>query len=166
MKVSHLSELMGHFGKGIDSAGAGGIAKELSLLSQAMQPFADRTVADFVKFLNQCEEFQRTGAVSGGSKRGGGKGAAGADSERVSRAVVQLKQLLDEARRQDVAQARIEEAVDGLKPLSKGELDEVVRQMEIQPRPKSKADALQKIRDTISMQAEISARVELSSQGF
>ena len=167
MKVSHLSDLLGHFGRGIESAGGGAVAKEIDQLAVAMQPFADRTVADFVKFLGQCEEFHRTGAV-GGARKGAAKvGAkAGADPEQVSRAVTELKALLDEARRQDVAESRIDAAVAKLNPLSKGDLDEIAKQLDIQPKPRSKPDAIKKIRETINMQAEISARVELSSKGY
>lgn len=167
MKISHLSELLSHFGRGIEAAGSGAVARELDQLSTAMRPFAERTVADFVKFLGQCEEFQRTGAVGGGGKKAGGaKAKAGGDPEVVSRAVTELKALLDEARQQDVAEARIDAAVNRLNPLSKGDLDEIARQLDIQPRPKSKPDAIKKIRDTINMQAEISARVSLSGDGY
>ncbi|QOV91258.1 hypothetical protein [Humisphaera borealis] len=166
MKVSHLSDLLGHFGRGIESAGGGAVAKELDVLSTAMRPFADRTVADFVKFLGQCEEYQRTGVASGKKPMAAKTPKAAADPDRISRVVAELKALLEEARRQDVAESRIDAAVAGLSAFSKADLDNMARQLEIQPRPKTKPDAIKKIRDTINMQAEISARVELSSKGY
>jgi len=166
MKVSHLSELLSHFGNGIASAGSHGVAKELSELAVALEPFGDRRMSDFIAFLAQCREYERSGAVAGSNDAESEAGSGIADPDRIAKVLSDLQELLDEARRKDVEQARIEQAVAALEPLSKTEIDEVTRQLEIQPKPRSKADAMERIRDTISMQAEISARVELSSEGF
>ena len=70
MKVSQLAQFLDGLAAGLNGITAT-FATDLRTMNAALGPFAERTVADFTKFLTACEEYQRTGIVPGkGAARG------------------------------------------------------------------------------------------------
>ncbi len=68
MNVAHLKKLLSNLSETLSESGARTVAKDLGRISEALDPFADRTLAKFADFLLKAHEFEQTGAVSGGRK--------------------------------------------------------------------------------------------------
>jgi hypothetical protein len=117
-----------------------------------MRPFAERNVGDFVAFLLQCEEFQRTGVVPG-KKAAGGKKAA--DPQQLASAVALARAVLDDINRGLVDGQRIEETLARFKELSKAQLDQLLAELRIAGKAKSKEAAIDKVRQVLKNQAEM-----------
>ena len=152
MKVSQLAQLLDSLVQGLDGVVSISVSKDLKSFREAMRPFADSSVADFVGFLGQCEEYKRTGVVSGKKARAPAKVA---DPEAVAGAVSTTRTLLDEINRGLITNQRIEEALAGFKKLSKLQIDQLLVELKIGGRAKSKDDAIGKIRQILKNQAEM-----------
>jgi hypothetical protein len=159
MTVSQLSGLLEHLARGLEPVVAAGVTTDLLALKAAMSPFADRKVADFTKFLGQCEEFQRTGAVSG-TKGRGPAAKAPVDPDRVPKAVASVRAAFVEIDRGTMDERRIEQVLQPIGAMAKGDLDAVLAQLGFAGKSKSKADAVKRVRQRLSNQAEAGSRVQ------
>ena len=157
MKVSDLSFLLDHLAEGLKPVVNATITNDLSALRSAMAPFSDRTVADFVKFLAQCEEFQRTGVLSG-KKTSGKVTESSANPQRITDAVNSVRSFYVDIERGQASPQRMEQLLAPLNALSKPELDEVAASLDLVGKARSKKEVLQKIRQMMSNVAEAGTR--------
>jgi hypothetical protein len=152
MKVSQLAQLLDSLVLGLDGVVSISVSKDLKSFREAMRPFADSSVADFVGFLGLCEEYKRTGVVSAKRVRAPAKSA---DPAAVAGAVSTTRTLLDDVNRGLITNQRIEEALAGFKKLSKPQIDQLLLDLKIGGKARSKDDAIGKIRQMLKSQTEM-----------
>jgi hypothetical protein len=152
VKVTQLARLLDSLLEGLDGILGAPAAKDLKTFQGAMRPFADRTVGDFVAFLGQCEEYQRTGVVPG-KKAAGGKRTA--DPQQLANAVALARGVLDDINRGAVDGRRIEDTLAQLKGLSKPQVDQLLVELQIAGKARSKEVAIDKVRQVLKSQAEM-----------
>ena len=162
MTVSQLASLLEHLAAGLQPVVAGTVTADLLALRQAMAPFAGQKVQDFTKFLAQCEEYKRTGVVSG---KGGGRatskaGKAPPDPDRVPKAVAAVRAAFDEIDRGTMTEQRVEQVLAPLNALSAADLAAAMGQLGFVGKPKSKADGIKRVRQRLTNQAEAGSRVQ------
>jgi hypothetical protein len=166
MKVSDLAHLLQNLSEGLRPVVPAGVVSDIAALQTAMSPFADRTVADFTAFLAKCEEYQRTGVIPGGGKKGG-KAAApkpAADPARVGAFVESVRALLREIDRDGVDGHRIDQVLQPINALAKAEVDQILAALGIVGATKTKKLALDKLRTMLTNQAEAGTRVRSMSE--
>ena len=165
MKVAELAILLDSLTQGLHRVkGGAGIASDLGTFADVLGPFAERTVVDFTGFLRQCEEYQRTGVVSGKPARPR-KPAQAEDPELAANAVRAVQALLDEIDRGAVSEQRIEDTLRGFEKYTKPKLDEIVAGLNIAGKMKTKALALEKIRQLLRSQLEMADKVRTIRDG-
>src|SRR5262249_47864203 len=143
VKVAQLARLLDSLLEGLDGIVGNSALKDLKSFRAAMQPFADRNVSDFMAFLGQCEEYQRTGIVPGKKAAAPKKGA---DPQQVASALTLVRGVLDDINRGVVDSRRIEDTLGQFKSLQKAQLDQLLVELRIAGKAKSKPDAIDKIR--------------------
>lgn len=154
MKVAQLAQLLDGLVQGLNGIVAAGVSSDVKSFREAMQPFAEENVAGFVAFLGECEEYKRTGVISGKAKRPAPAKAA-ADPELVSKAVAAIKGAMEEIDRGQMNDARIDETLQPFSKYTKPQLDEIAAGAGIAGKPKTKADALKKIDQMLRTQARM-----------
>jgi hypothetical protein len=160
MKVQELAYLLDSFVHALEQIkGTSTVAKDASVFAAAFRPFADRTVADFTRFLLQCEEYQRTGAVSGKRAATPRRPSPATDPEAVAHAVQAVQAILAEFRHGQGNEQRIEETLASFAKLTKAQLDEVCTNLSIAGKARSKAQALDRIRQVLRTQLEMEGKV-------
>jgi hypothetical protein len=152
MKVSQLALLLDSLVQGLDGVVSATVSKDLKSFREAMRLFADNSVADFVGFIGKCEEYKRTGVVSGKKARASAKAA---DPAAVANAVSTTRTMLDDINRGLMTNQRIEEALAGFKKLTRPQIDQLLLDLKIGGRAKSKDDAIGKIRQMLKSQTEM-----------
>jgi hypothetical protein len=149
MKVAQLARLLDSLLDGLDGILAAAPAKAFQ---EAMRPFADQSVGDFVAFFGKCEEFHRTGVVSGKKPPAPKKTA---DPQLLPNAVALVKALLDDINRGLVDNQRIENTLEQLNGLGKPQLDQLLIELDIAGKARSKPVAIDKLRQVLKSQAEM-----------
>jgi len=152
MKVAQLARLLDGLLDGLDGILAAAPTKDVKTFRDAMRPFAEQNVGDFVAFVGKCEEYQRTGVVSGKKAPAPKKTA---NPEQVANAVVLVKAVLDDINRGMVDSQRIEHTLTQFKDLSKPQLDQLLVELNIAGKAKSKPAAVDKLRQVLKSQAEM-----------
>jgi hypothetical protein len=146
MKVAELQSFLRSLAGPLAAAGGKSVAADLDRAAGGLQPFAELTVAQFADFLQQAEEYHRTGLLSAKPARRTGKAAVSADPRKISGAVERLRQLYERAGSDSVDYSTIEREVAAInKDLKKDELIEVAREFGIASPLKTKkiaADAI------------------------
>jgi hypothetical protein len=137
---------------GLDGILGAPAAKDLKTFREAMGPFADRNIGDFVAFLGQCEEYQRTGVIPG-KKVAAVKKAA--DPQQLANAVALVQGVLDDINRGGVDGRRIEDTLTQVKGLSKPQADQLLVELKIAGKARSKDAAIDKVRQVLKSQAEM-----------
>jgi hypothetical protein len=153
VKVAQLARLLDSLLEGLDGILGAAPVKDLKTFREAMRPFAERNVGDFVAFLGQCEEYQRTGVVPGKKKAAGGKKVA--DPQQLANAVALARGVLDDINRGLVDGRRIEDTLAQFKALSKPQLDQFLAELNIAGKARSREAAIDKVRQVLKTQAEM-----------
>ena len=152
MKVSQLAHLIDSLVQGLDGVVGAPVLKDLKSFRDAMRPFANQSVGDFLTFIAACEAYQRTGIIPGKKTRGSPKSA---DPAAVANAVASVRALLDDVNRGLTTNQRIEEALAPFRNLTKPQLDQLSAELRISGKGKTKDDAIGKIRQMLKSQAEM-----------
>lgn len=152
MKVAQLARLLDSLLDGLDGILAVAPVKDIKNFREAMRPFADQNVGDFVAFMGKCEEYQRTGVISGKKPAAAKKTA---DPQQLANAVELVQAVLADINRGLVDGQRIEHTLAQLNDLSKALLDQLLAELNIAGKAKSKPDAIGKIRQVLKSQAEM-----------
>jgi len=152
VKVAQLAHLLDSLLVGLDGILGVAVVKDLRTFRTVMQPFADRNVGDFVAFLGQCAEYQRTGVVPGKKAAAGKKSA---DPQQLANAVALARGVLDDINRGVVDGQRIEATVTQFKALSKPQLDQLLVELQIAGKAKTKEAAIDRVRQVLKSQAEM-----------
>jgi hypothetical protein len=157
MKVGELTKVL----EGIAS-GLSDVAKQasagLAAWNAGLKPFAEHTVEQFVAFLAQCDEYNRTGVVTIGKKQGAPKmpKAPKAPKMTVQAAAAEVKSLLAEIDRGTVTGARVDTLVGDIqKALSAPQMNELLTALSISGKGKSKGQAADKVRQVLNNQLEM-----------
>jgi hypothetical protein len=152
MKVAQLARLLDSLLEGLDGILTAAPVKDVKNFREAMRPFADQNVGDFVAFLGRCEDYQRTGVVSG--KKAAAPKNTG-DPQQLANAVELVQGVLSDINRGSVDGQRIEHTLAQFKDLSKPQLDQLLAELHIAGKARSKADAIGKVRQVLKSQAEM-----------
>ncbi len=97
-------------------------------------------------------EYQRTGIVPGKKAAGAKKGA---DPQQLANAVALVRAVLDDINRGVVDGQRIEATLAHFKALSKPQLDQLLVELQIAGKAKSKDAAIDRVRQVLKSQAEM-----------
>jgi hypothetical protein len=143
MNVAELQSFLRSLAGPLASSGGKKAADDLARAAVGLQPFAQMTVAQFADFLQQAEEYHRTGLLP--AKGGGRKKAAATDPQKISKAVDQLRELYERAGNDSVDYSTIEREVAAVGKLKKDELISVAREFGISSSLKTKKDAAEAI---------------------
>jgi hypothetical protein len=150
VKVSEVAKLLEGIAKGLEELSKK-TADGLSALQLGMQPFAEQTVEQFLAFLGQCAEYQRTGTVAAGRKRAAPKPKAPIVT--VAAAAGQVRELLAEMNKGTVTTLRIDTLLGDLKKaLTKAHWEQLLAALEIAGKPKTKDQAVDKVRQVLNSQ--------------
>jgi hypothetical protein len=162
MKVAQLSRLLDSLVRGLDGVVAAPVTRDCKTFSEAMQPFAEASVAEFTAFLGQfAAEFQQTGKISAQGKISVTKPAKAQKpngQHQVAAAVAAIKELFAEIDRGTVDDYRVDQVLKPYEKLTVPQLYELLAGLAIAERPKPKAKILDKIRQVIRHQMESHAR--------
>ncbi len=157
MKVAELLKVLEGMAIGLSDV-AKKAAEGLTEFRAGMQPYAEQSVADFVAFLAKCDEYKRTGAVSSGRRAAAPRKAAGTPPPGVQEAVASVRGILDQINSGGISGQIIDEAVARFKKMTKAQLLDVLQGLDIQGKPKTKDDALGKIKQVLDTQFEMYIR--------
>lgn len=159
MKVAELQSFLCSLTGPLSSSGGKKIADELERAAGGLQPFAQMTIAQLADFLQQAEEYHRTGILP--AKPAGKRKQAAADPQKVDRAVAQLQELYEKAAGDSVDYSTIEREVDRVqKTLKKDELIDAARKFGIASGMKTKKDAAEAVRRRITERKESVQRTQ------
>jgi hypothetical protein len=162
MKVSELAYMMDSLVTGLSRIrGATAVANDLRTFEAAMKPFADRSVTDFTSFLLQCEEYQRTGAVTEKKATRVMQPKKTADPNLIANAVESIKSLLNESSQGLVTLQKIEQTLKPYEKLTKPQLIELTTRLGIAGKASTKAQALNRIKQVLRAQVEMGEKVRL-----
>jgi hypothetical protein len=148
MKVAELQSFLRSLTGPLAASGGKGVAADLDRAAGGLQPFAEMTIAQLADFLQQAEEYHRTGILPA-KPAGRKKPAAAADPQKISRAVEQLRQLHERAGSDSVDYSTIEREVAAVAKLKKDDLLAVAREFGISSTLKTKKDAAEAIQRRI-----------------
>jgi hypothetical protein len=158
VKIAQIANLLDSLLAGLDGVLAAAPTKDLKSFREGMRPFGERTVGDFMAFLSKCEEYERTGVVSG-TTRGGGKKPGAAkkadDPQQLDDAITLARTVLNDINEGRVDGQRIEGALAIFTNLSKPQLDQLLVELKIAGKARSKPAAIDKIRQILKSQAEM-----------
>jgi hypothetical protein len=162
VKVGEMARLL----EGI-AAGLADLSKKtadgLDMFRSAVQPFSDQTVEQFAALLGQCEEYRRTGVVAGAARR---TTQPKPPKEKaapltVSDAAGRVRQLLAEINQGAVTSARIDSLMGEInKGLKSPECDELLTVLGIAGKAKTKAKAVEKVREVLNSQLEMHVKAQ------
>jgi hypothetical protein len=157
MKVAELLKVIDGIANGLSDV-AKKAADGLTALRAGLQPFQEQSVGDFVAFLSRCEEYNRTGLVTSGKRGAAPRKAAGTPPPSVDEAVGSVRGILGQINAGGVTGRLIDEAVAGFQKMTKVQLVEVLKGLDIQGKPKTKDDALARIKQVLDTQFEMYVR--------
>lgn len=153
MNVSELQSFLGSLREPIASSGGKKVADELQRAVEGLGPFATMTIADFGVFLQQAEEYHRTGILP--VKASGRKKKAAADPEKISKLAQEVLSLYERAIDESVGYAMIEAEVKKIeKQVTAGEAKELAKEVGISGTPKTKKAAIEEILRKINRRKE------------
>jgi hypothetical protein len=166
MKVSELACLLDSLLLGLEKIkGTAAATKDLRIFETALGFFSDRNIPEFVNFLQQCEEYSRTGVVSGKKPRAAAKKTT--DPDQVPKAINAVRTMLTEMNQGLVDEQRIEATLIPFQ--SRGytveQLDQILAGLDLKGKAKSKKDAVEKIRQLLRTQLEAYHKIRLIQGG-
>lgn len=158
MKISELTRLLDGLSMGLTDLSAK-TADGIAAIAKGIEPFAEKTVEQFVQFLKQCEEFQRTGVVATGKKAAAPKSGASAPALGATEAANKFRALLSEINEGTVTTPKIDALMNQFNAaMKKPDLDQLLTMVEIAGKSKSKADAIDKLRMVLVSQTQMYAK--------
>jgi hypothetical protein len=153
VKVGEVARLLAGIAQGLSDLSKK-TTEGLTALQAGMQPFAEQTIEQFVAFLAQCEEFRKTGTVSTGRKRPAPRAKIPALT--VADAAQKVRGLLAEINQGIVTTPRIDSLLSELKEgMTKPHLEQLLAALEIAGKPKTKDQAVEKVRQVMNSQLEM-----------
>ncbi|MHB0961094.1 MAG: hypothetical protein ACYC0X_21810 [Pirellulaceae bacterium] len=158
MKISEVVRLLDGVAQGL-----GDLSKKsadgLTTLCSGMHTFSEQTIEQFIAFLGQCEEYRTTGIVPAGKAKPMAKGkAAGID---VIAAADRVRTLLGEMNHGTVNTARIDSLLKELESsMKKSDLDQLLVELQIAGKAKSKPQAIDKIRQVLHSQLDMYVKAQ------
>jgi hypothetical protein len=162
MKIAQLSRLLDSLIHGLDGIAGASVTSDLRSFDNALQPFADATVVEFTKFLGEFgQAFKETGKITPQGKIAMPKPAKTPkpdSAQLVAAAASSIRALLKEIDFGSVDEYRVDQVVQGMSKLSIVELYQVLSDLHIAEKPKSKAKILAKIKEVIHQQMEAHAK--------
>lgn len=155
MKVAELQSFLRSLTGPLASSGGKKVADDLDRAAGGLQPFAEMNVPQFADFLQQAEEYHRTGILPVKSTGRAKKAAAPPDPQKIGKAVEQLRDLYERAGSDSVDYSTIETEVARInKGLKKDELIEAAREFGIASSMKTKKAATEAIGRRITERKE------------
>jgi hypothetical protein len=133
MKVAELQRFLSNIAPFVRAAGASDkVAAELDRALQCLDPFKEKTLAEFNDFLRRADEFDRTGKlVPPASKRGGGTRTPKAPALTVDEAAQIFKSLHDRATDPALTYADIDAKMKALEKLTIPQLLEMAAKVDV-----------------------------------
>lgn len=126
MKVADLQRFLGNFAPFAKAAGASErVTTEFERMIGCMEPFKDKTLAEFNDFLLRADEFDRTGKLTPPTRTSGKSRAPKTPSLTVEAAAQIFNDLHTNATRADVSYADIEAKLKPFEKLTIAQLKEV-----------------------------------------
>jgi len=155
MKVAELQSFLRSLTGPLASSGGKKVADDLDRAAAGLQPFSQMTVAQLADFLQQAEEYHRTGILPAKPAGRRKKAATPPDPQKISRSVTQLKDLYERAGGDSLDYSTIEREVGRLnKELKKDELITAAREFGITATLKTKKNAAEAIQRRITERKE------------
>lgn len=158
MKVSNISNLLEQIASGLEPIAASSVVNELRAFGEALGPFGNDSTTEFAKFMAACDEYRRTGIVATSGKKGPAKAKKEPSPEQTTQFVERIRSMLGSADRGELPPDQIDAFADELNVLSKPEIDAILARLELTKASK-KPDAVKKIRQMLTNQAEIGSRM-------
>jgi hypothetical protein len=151
--VADLQRHLRSLGQFLTSAGTKGAAAELEALSARLEPFRDYKLKAFGDFLAQAGAGSRGERAPKPSRQKEARGAAprkaGPAADEVERLCERIRHQYHHATDPGVTREEIEATARELAPLSKAQLDDLARQIDITQKFRSRDDAIKAIRQKI-----------------
>jgi hypothetical protein len=158
MKIGEIAKLLAGIGSGLEDLSKT-TASGLHRLRAAMQPFNELTVDQFEEFLRQCQEYKTTGVVMTGRRPAASKTKPPAIS--VTEAASRVRGLLDEINQGAVTSSRIDALIATLKKdFKKPDLEHLLVALQIAGKPKTKDQAVDRIKQTLNSQLEMYVKAQ------
>jgi hypothetical protein len=158
MRVAQLARLLDSLVHGLDGVVGGSLTGDLRSFAEAMQAFANASVAEFSVFLGQFGlEFQQTGKITAQGKIALNKPARAPKpdaAQQVANAVAAVKDLFAEIDRGTVDDNRVAEILKPVAKLTVVQLHQVLTGLDIAEKPKTKPKIVDKIRQVVQHQLE------------
>jgi hypothetical protein len=155
LKVADLQQLVSGFVAPVRSAGASQkVLDDLQRLGEVLEPFRDRSLAEFADFLKMADEYVRTGTLPATAGRAGGRGRAPrapkAPKLTVGEATQRVLALYERAADGSLGYDVIEREVQSLQPMTAKDLKEVATQTHVGvPSRATKDKILEAIRNAV-----------------
>ncbi len=150
MKVNELQRFLASVAPFARAAGASDkAAAELDRALQCLEPFKERTLADFSEFLLRADEFDRTGKLTPPAKNGKAK-AAKAGSLSVDDAARIYADLLGRAADPKLTYADIDAALKPIEKMTAPQLLQVAAMVDVPVPTKPKAKIIEGLKRRIT----------------
>jgi hypothetical protein len=163
MKVHELQHFLGSIVPFARAAGASNTAvTELDRALQCLEPFKERTLADFNDFLRRADEFDRTGKLTPPAKNGKAR-AAKAGSLSVDDAAGIYRDLLGRAADPKLTYGDIDAALKPIEKMTAPQLLEVAAKVDVPVPTKPKAKIMEGLKRRIT---ELKASSERTQYRF
>lgn len=155
MNTEQLNTLLSRWCDGLDVV-SNTITKDVRALCGVMSRFGGQSVGDFVKFLEQCDEYKRTGVVGSGRKTAAPKKLP-ATPVSIPAVVESLRLAIHPS---NIDNGKLESVLQGVGKLTTAEVQQLISEFGIVGKMKSKAEGINKLRAVLENQAEASSRVQ------
>jgi hypothetical protein len=163
MKVDELQRFLASVAPFARAAGASNTAvTELDRALQCLEPFKERTLADFSDFLRRADEYDRTGKLTPPAKNGKAR-AAKAPSLSVDDAAQLFKDLLGRAADPKLTYADIDAALKPIEKMTVPQLVEVAAKVDVPVPAKPKGKIVEGLKRRIT---ELKASSERTQHRF
>lgn len=158
VKIGEVATLLEGVAQGLEDLSKK-TADGLTTLSTGMRMFSEQSVDQFVKFLQQCDEYANTGTFTTGRKTTPSKDKGASLS--VADAATKVRQLLAEINQGAVTTDRINSLLRDLdKALKKPDFDQLLASLQIAGKSGAKKQAVEKIRQVLNSQLEMYVKAQ------
>lgn len=141
MKVADVQQLLAAIGPFARAAGASEkAATEIERARQCLEPFRDRTLAEFNDFLNRADEFDRTGKLTAPPRAAARSRAPKAPKLTVEAAVPIFQALVARAADPTLTYEEIDAQLAGLDKLTVPQLRELASKVDVPVPAKAKKE--------------------------
>ncbi len=144
LKVADLQQLIDGLTQPLRHAGASQkVLDDLARMGRGLEPFRERTLAEFNEFLEKADQCVRTGEWPEPGRRASSRRGSGMPAPSVEEAAQRLASLLERAASDtSLDVAAIEAELQPLEPMTGPQLKEAAEQVHLAARGRTKQDVL------------------------